>query len=167
MRYHIYLVRELSNESPDFMAVATIDSEAPNPTLEAQLQARLLEGANQALVNSADTLPLGAPRSAQLGRRTGRKSRKVLIRGIEPEREAFVPFRLGEIVESGLELALLLGFTYNRVTQALSIAARKNREQASAEKDPAERRRIEEDIVEATLRGVTFCYVDELAKNED
>lgn len=166
MRYHLYLVRELPTEAPTHIPIATIDSEAPNPSLEAQLEARVLEAANQALAASAMSLPLGAPDMAQPGRRTGRKSRKVIVRSIEPEERPRVPVNEGEIVESGLELSLLLGYGYNMVTQALSLASRKQRALADKEQDRAERQKIESEVIEATLRGVTFCYVEELGKNE-
>lgn len=167
MQYHLYLVRVVPGEAPTHEVIASIDSEAPSAMLETRLKSEILAGAQQA-VAADGSLPLGAPAMAQPGRATrGRKGKKISIRHIEPEREAYVSLRVGEIVNSSMELSLLLGYSYNMVSQVMSIAARKKAEAVEAESDRTERAKMESEALEVTLRDVTFCYVDELAKNEN
>lgn len=168
MRYHLYLVRDIPSEAPEFTPVATIDSETPNPSLETLLKSEVLTAAQRALAIANPTLPMGAPENAlprgRAGR--GRRAKPVSIRYIDPEQEGFVSLRVGEIVQSSMELSLLLGYSYNMVSQVYSLAAKKKAERLDKMEDRAERKREESEPLEVTLRGVTFCYVEELAKRE-
>jgi hypothetical protein len=164
MSYHIYLLRATPGEAPEHIRLGTITHEKTDLALEAQLTAGILEGAQTALTANAP-LAEGAPASMQRGRRTGRKAKPVLIRAIDPEQEAYVSVRLGELIPSSMELSLLLGYNYNMASQSLSRASQALAKQARKEKDPEEKAKIRNTIVEATLRGVTFCYQEELLKD--
>lgn len=164
MRYHLLLVTEVPGVPSVYRNIASVENEVPSSALEEILVNRVFTAAGEA-IHDAFPDQTGMPENFRRGAHTGRKGKAILIREVAEEVVSSSSFHRGEVVLSSTEASLRLGYNYNMVSQALSIAAKKQRDLAAAEKDVVERKLIENTITEATLRGVTFCYQDEIFKD--
>lgn len=168
MRYDIYLVTsQIDGESPLHIHAGGLLSDMPNPQLEAKILATINTALDTAANDPvANAIANGAPPEMFPGRKTGRPSREVIIRGLENPELSPAGVRVGDIFKSSMSLSALLGYEHNAVLHAFFLAKRKRDVALNNETDPDERMKIEGDILEPKLRGVTFCYVDDLAPAE-
>lgn len=157
MKYRIFLAED--NEDWKQQELAAVEFDKPQLAFERALAFNLTQAVQSTLdvYQGSD----GEPYSLRKRLFTGRKSRKFYILAIQPgsERNQLHP---GSIVEASGELSSILGYNFNAVSQAMCKRKKELLAQAGAEPDPALRNGILQTRVEANLRGITFCYADEV-----
>ena len=165
MIYEIVLLR-VGPEASELRSLARLECDTASTELENALAVEAVNAANMAVAKVAGNEPApGTPGRFQpnkMGR--GRKSRDISVLNIGAGYE-----RAGVSPASGpyssSELSRLLGYSYNMVLQQFNYAARA-REEALKQLKGFERDELKNSPLEATLRGVTFAYTDELAPKE-
>lgn len=162
MKYRLLLVTETDDDSI-YETIAQISSEAPAPALAAQVKAEVFQTVNRVVNNQ--TMPDGTPNSVRPGAVKGRPARKILILHFDDPVNAPSGVRIGDIVESSMDLSKILGFNYNMIIQSFAHA-RRSRAEELKNKSPEERTAILAEPLEAKCRGVTFCYVDEMSSSQ-
>lgn len=161
MKYSLVLiVDEQTPEGwPTYVPVGSFHTEARDFALEDRLKASLFATlAKEA--NPADLVALGAPSDYRPNKQPGRPPKPLLVSAMTDEANVHTSIRLGKAYTSP-ELSHLLGFDYNRVSQIMSTARAKRREQLNNETDPVERAKIEMYPVTGENNGVSFHYLDE------
>lgn len=164
MNYRILL--EVDNGSDtSFQVIAQVASEAPVPNLEKRLNAEVFAAVNRA-VDPEPEGSEGEPAAVTLGGlRKGRPPRGILILKFDEPDTAPSGLREGEIVLSSSELSTILGYSYNMVLQQFARARRQRRTDLASLKGD-ERRAKEEETIEICLRGVHFCYAEDVVGRE-
>lgn len=161
MKYSLVLIRDDGQEPPEFRPLGSFSTEVPEPDLENRLATELF-GRMAEIVAPPDLQALGAPATYRPGKQTGRPARVVLIDAMDDDSQVHTLIRPGATYTT-TDLSRLLGYNFNRVTQVMNDARKKRETLMADETDPVERAKISADPVSATLRGVTFHFLDETA----
>ncbi len=148
---------------PEFTVVAQVDSGSPGPDypLAQKLDTEIFRLVSDLITAS---VPIeGQPASvARGGAPRGRPGQLVQVIAIADPVNVPSGVALNETYGTS-ELSTLLGYTYNAVVQAVSIARCQRAKDMAEAKDPVEKLNISSYPPQAVKRGVTFCYVNDLS----